>query len=223
MGGRQLAPGEYFSFNLVLIGRAVADLPILIHAWQMALKAGLGVHHARAELIEVVFEPGQAIEQSIYRGETPNQLLPTPVFTPEPLPETDTLNLRLETPLRIKHQGKVLSSALRGRDFLIALLRRYYLLQEFHASDYQAPDFQALAMQAEKIQASHQLHWCEWDRYSNRQQQKMTFGGVLGTITLNGDLAPFLSLLLQGQWLHVGNKTTFGMGRYVIMPQPSFG
>jgi hypothetical protein len=220
MGSRQLASGEHFSFNLVLIGRAVADLPILIHAWQMALKAGLGTRHARAELIEVVFEPGQTIEQSIYRGETPNQLLPKPTFTPEPLPATDMLSLRLETPLRIKHQGKVLSSALRGRDFLIALVRRYYLLQEFHASDYQPPNFQDLALRAEKIQASHQLHWCEWERYSNRQQQKMTFGGVLGSITLNGDLSEFLPLLLHGQWLHVGSKTTFGMGRYTVMPQP---
>ena len=100
----------------------------------------------------------------------------------------------------------------------MALVRRYYLLQEFHTSTYQAPDFQALAALAENISASHQLQWSEWERYSHRQQQKMTFGGVLGHIKLTGELAPFLSLLQQGQWLHVGNKTTFGMGAYRILP-----
>jgi len=97
-------------------------------------------------------------------------------------------------------------------------VRRYYWLQEFHTLDYQAPDFKAFAEQAEDIHASHQLYWCQWERYSQRQQQKMTFGGVMGTLQLNGDLTPFLPLLQLGQWLHVGNKTTFGMGRYTIIP-----
>lgn len=219
MGRKHLAVGESFSFNLVLIGRAVADLPIVIHAWQMALKSGLGSEHAQAELIEIVFEPGQSAEQIIYPTGGENRLLPTPPFAPEPLPASDSLSLQIETPLRIKHQGKVLSSALRGKDFLMALVRRYYLLQEFHAAEYQAPDFKQLAAAAEYVTASHQLSWCQWDRYSHRQQQKMTFGGVIGTLRLGGNLRPFLPLLQQGQWLHVGNKTTFGMGRYIIMPQ----
>lgn len=219
MGRNQLAPGDSFSFNLVLIGRAVDDLPIVIHAWQMALKAGLGAGHAQAELVDVVFEPGQPVEQIVYPTGGENRLLPTPVFAPEPLQATDSLSLQIETPLRIKHHGKVLSSSLRGKDFLMALVRRYYLLKEFHTSDYRAANYKELAEQAERIDASHQLNWCQWDRYSQRQQQKMTFGGVIGTLRLSGDLAPFLPLLQQGQWLHVGNKTTFGMGRYAIMPQ----
>lgn len=219
MGRQQLAASDTFSFNLILIGRAVADLPIVIHAWQMALQAGLGAGHAQAELLDVVFEPGQTAEQVIYPANSDNRLLPAAPFTPASLPTTETISLQLHTPLRIKHHGKVLSSALRGQDFLLALVRRYYLLQEFHAADYQAPDFKQLATAAERVTASHQLSWCQWDRYSNRQQQKMTFGGVIGTLQLRGDLAPFLPLLQQGQWLHVGSKTTFGMGGYVIMPQ----
>jgi hypothetical protein len=124
------------------------------------------------------------------------------------------------TPLRIQQKGRVLSSAMRGKDFLIALVRRYYLLQEFHTQNYQAPDFKALAVQVEQVQGRHRFHWCEWERYSHRQQQKMVFGGVLGELELSGYLTPFLPLLARGQWLHVGNKTTFGMGHYRLVPAP---
>jgi hypothetical protein len=219
MGRRELAAGDPFSFNLVLIGRAVADLPIVIHAWTMALKAGLGSSHAKAELVDVAFEPEQTAAQVIYSTANENRLLPLPVFKPQPISATEKIGLRLLTPLRIQQQGKVLSDTMRGRDFIMALMRRYYLLQEFHTQNYQPPDFKALGAQAERIQAHHQFQWCEWDRYSHRQQQSMTFGGVLGSIELSGDLTPFLPFLQAGQWLHVGSKTTFGMGRYVIMTQ----
>ncbi|MBL1266002.1 CRISPR system precrRNA processing endoribonuclease RAMP protein Cas6 [Methylomicrobium sp. RS1] len=217
MGRRQLQAGASFSFNMVLIGRAVDELPLVIHAWQTALKAGLGAQHAEAELTDVVFEPGQPAEQRIY-PDADNRLTPAPPFKPEPLPAVDRITLHLQTPLRIKRHGKVLSNALRGKDFLVALVRRFYLLQEFHGRDYQVPDFKALAHAAENIEAEHQLNWCQWDRYSSRQKQTMTFGGVIGTLRLEGDLMPFLPLLQQGQWLHVGNKTSFGMGHYAIVP-----
>ncbi|ANE56535.1 CRISPR system precrRNA processing endoribonuclease RAMP protein Cas6 [Methylomonas sp. DH-1] len=218
MGRRQLQAGDCFSFNMVLIGRALDDLALVIHAWQRALKAGLGARHAEAELTGVIFEPGQPAEQLIYPADADHRLAPSPPFSPDSLPPSDSIMLQLQTPLRIKRHGKVLSGALRGKDFLLALVRRYYLLQEFHGHDYQAPDFKALATAAEGIEASHQLNWCQWERYSHRQQQKMTFGGVTGTLWLQGDLMPFLPLLLQGQWLHVGSKTSFGMGHYAIMP-----
>jgi CRISPR/Cas system endoribonuclease Cas6 (RAMP superfamily) len=218
MGITALMPGDTFSFNVVLIGQALAQLPLIIYAWQTALNAGLGPTHANVELIDVVFEPDQPVAQVIYRNDAEARLLPAPEFIPEPLAPVDRLTLQLLTPLRIQQKGQVLSSTLRGKDFLIALVRRYYFLQEFHTPDYQAPDFKDLARQAENIEARHSFSWCEWQRYSSRQQQKMIFGGVMGELELNGDLSAFLPLLLHGQWWHVGNKTTFGMGHYQLMP-----
>jgi len=45
----------------------------------------------------------------------------------------------------------------------------------------------------------------------------MRFDGVLGSINLTGELQPFLPMLQAGQWLHIGNKTSFGMGHYAIV------
>ncbi|GFO73301.1 hypothetical protein BJAS_P4036 [Bathymodiolus japonicus methanotrophic gill symbiont] len=215
MGERNLQVGEEFSFGLVLIGQAIPHLPLIIYAWQEALQQGLGKSHAKAALQSVIFEPGQLSEQVIYSSQQ-GELLAEPQFECPLLEPVDRLKLRLLTPLRIQQRGRVLSHAMQGRDFLMALVRRYYLLQEFHSEHYQAPDFSALAQQAEGIQCKTQFHWYEWQRYSSRQKQKMVFGGVLGELELEGDLADFLPILALGQWLHVGNKTTFGMGRYLI-------
>ena len=42
------------------------------------------------------------------------------------------------------------------------------------------------------------LRWFDWGRYSQRQQQEMQLGGLLGSVLLQGDLAPFAQLLHPG-------------------------
>ncbi len=217
MGSKVLNKGDVFAFNMVLIGQALDYLPLIILAWQKAFKTGFSAMHAQVELLNVVCEPEQTVAQVIYTSGTEAQLIPAPIFVPPVIASTHQLKLQFLTPLRIQQKGQILSNTMRGKDFLMALVRRYYFLQEFHTQDYQPPDFKAFAYQAEQIEARPNFKWCEWQRYSNRQKQKMIFGGVLGELELIGELAPFLPLLVSGQWLHVGNKTTFGMGHYQLL------
>lgn len=219
LGQKTLAKNDTFSFQLILMGPAIALLPTIVSAWQLALKTGLGKSHSRAELLSVVFEPGQKVEQIIPMDDLKQNACPMPTFTPkQPDNNISALTIKLQTPLSIKRQGKLLAQTMTGRDFILALIRRYYLLQEFYTSDYQPPDFSRLVAQAELIQAKPQLSLCHLNRYSNRQQQEMTFQGVMGDILLTGEIKPFLPLLFSGQWWHVGSKTSFGMGRYQITP-----
>jgi len=224
LGRKIYQAGEVLSFNMVLIGQAMAQLPLIIFAWQRALAFGLGKERSRARLLDVVFEPQQPEARVIYDAAVDSAVQPYPLAIPPPLEVRESITLQFDTPLRIQKTGKIVSNEMTARDFLIALVRRYFLLQEFHGMAYQAPDFTQLVEQAERLGAEVDYRWCDWQRYSHRQQQEMKFGGVLGKLTLLGeDLPTFLPFLQAGQWLHVGNKTTFGMGRYVIMPQPSFG
>jgi len=39
---------------------------------------------------------------------------------------------------------------------------------------------------------------------------------IVGTLTYEGELTPFLPLILLGQFTHIGKNTTFGLGKYVI-------
>ncbi len=58
------------------------------------------------------------------------------------------------------------------------------------------------------------LHWEDWERYSNRQETRMKMGGFVGEVTLLGELAPWLPLLKIGELTHVGKGATFGLGKY---------
>lgn len=215
MGKRQLHKGETFSFSMVLIGYANEHLALIIQAVKKALARGLGKTHSPVLLQNIVFEPQQAVESIIYDGQQAI-LSPLPHYQ-RSLPKLTTqISLQLLTPLRIQRKKKILSHTLNARDFLMALVRRHYLLHEFYTDSYQAPVFADLAYQASLIQCKTKLQWHEWERYSSRQKQKMTLGGVMGQLILSGDLKPFEEIIYTGQWLHVGNKTTFGMGHYQI-------
>jgi len=127
--------------------------------------------------------------------------------------------LRFHTPLRLQVQSKpVRADQITARNLLIGLERRYQLLCDVHLGAA-APqlDFATLSAQAATITLKvEDLHWFDWGRYSQRQQQEMQLGGLLGSLHLQGDLAPFAQLLHQGQWLHVGKNTSFGLGGYTL-------
>lgn len=212
-GEKTYVPGETLSFHLVLAGRALDQLPLVLWACVRALRHGVGKGDGTARLAAVshlgtretpILDGPEASVQ-----EHPHAVPPAPTFV------GDTLTLAIATPLRLQKNGHPIDAArLTARDLLMALVRRIALIHEFHGPGPLPLDFSALAQQAESIESKKDLRWRDWTRYSNRQKQKMALGGVVGTWTLHGDLAPFIPFLHLGQWLHVGKEATFGMGGY---------
>lgn len=211
-GAQRLQAGQPFGFGLVLMGKALGMLPTVLQAWQRALRTGLGAGHTPCTLVEVMDENGLQ-RLSNMREQLSNvnrQLPPAPVLAGQ-------AKLHFHTPLRLQVQGKpVRAGQLTARDVFVALARRTQLLCDVHLGAA-APqlDFAALSTQAAAINLQGEgLRWFDWGRYSQRQQQEMQLGGLLGSVHLQGDLAPFAQLLHQGQWLHVGKNATMGLGGY---------
>ncbi|MFQ5652962.1 MAG: CRISPR system precrRNA processing endoribonuclease RAMP protein Cas6 [bacterium] len=135
-------------------------------------------------------------------------------------PAGDDGNLKLSltflTPTRIKHQGDYLMFR-RKRPFPAQVLlqniyRRAFLMTAAHCYDG-ALDFELPAF--DRIRASEvDLHWQDWERYSNRQRRRHHLGGFVGRLTLEGDLAPWLPLLRAGEILHLGSASSFGLGKW---------
>lgn len=212
-GERDYAPGETLAFHLVLAGRALDQLALIVWAFVRTFQRGIGKGDGTARLLRVVHVG--ADETVVLEGsasalaEHDHAVLPAPTFAGE------QLTLHIDTPLRLQKNGHPIDGRqLVARDLLMALVRRTALIHEFHGPGALPLDFTALAQQAETIDSEKDLHWRDWTRYSSRQQQKITLGGVVGTWTLQGDLGPFLPFLHLGQWLHVGKEATFGMGGY---------
>lgn len=195
-GERYYAPGQRFDFHLVLAGRAITRISAVHEAWRRALAHGIGTGSAR--LVDVR-ECGLESTDTAGTGDvSPAQV-----------------TLRLLTPLRLQQQGRPLGVAeISAARLLIGLVKRTALISEFHTGRTLDLDFHALAQAAGRINSSPDLRWCDWQRYSSRQQRKIALGGVVGTWRLGGDLAPFRPFLILGQWLHVGKNASFGLGQY---------
>lgn len=214
-GTRAVAAGEALSFAMVLVGRALEQLPLIVCALQRALRHGLGEERARGELEDIAWERGDE-SVPVWDGAAGRVRAHEPVLEVPAFDGCTSAHLEIGTPLRLQDNGRPLRPhELSPRKLATALVRRTVLLFELHAG---RPGLGAraseLARHAETIADERALVWHDWSRYSSRQKQAMTLGGVLGTWTLRGDLAPLAPWLWLGQWLHAGKNATMGMGGY---------
>lgn len=213
-GNVLLQKNETFSFSLILISRAIAQLPLVIFAFQQALKKGLSHHRSPCTLLQVCTEDGSIIWEN-----SSSNVADLHTEIPPHRLSNEKITLNFLTPLRLQRYGELIGlKELNARALLIALARRWQLLADIHLGN-NAPqlDFNALEDHALNITLTpNTLTWKDWSRYSSRQQQAMTLGGLMGTLTLEGNLQPFHELLHIGQWLHVGKETVFGLGRYQL-------
>ena len=219
---RDLAPGETFGVDLVLIGRGQGQLAYFIEALRRAGQTGIGKGAARGEgryALAYVEQETAAGWQTIYTagGRLESQPSHTPNIPPLP---AGPVCIELSTPLRLKvAEDLVTPERLRFRDFFSALLRRLSLLSYFHTDTPLDTDFRALVQAAEAVALTDaDLRWHDWMRYSARQDALLQMGGLVGTFTLPGAvLAPFWPYLWLGQWTHAGKGAVMGLGRYRLI------
>ena len=216
--GTRYVPAEgIFSFAMVLVGRALDQLPLIVFALQRAFGSGIGRLRATGSLVDIALE-GLDGAESVWDAETSSidthgQKLSVPLLT-----DIDVVNLKIVTPLRLQNQGhRVPLDRLHPRTLFAALLRRTSLLFELHAAlPGLAGDARRLTAAAASLVDERRLQWKDWTRFSSRQAQEMTLGGVIGEWTLSGDLGELLPWFWLGQWLHVGKNATMGMGKYSL-------
>lgn len=209
-----LTKGESFRFGLVLIGQAHDYLEVIVLAFARALARGLGAGRTPCALTSVTQEDGATIWQAGRRAMA--ELTP---MTLAQVPGTTRAQLIFTSPLRLQSQGSPIKRhELDARRLLITLARRCQLLADIHQNGQATQlNFDELVSTAASIRLSSELlQWFDWERYSSRQRRSMKLGGLIGTLTLEGDLSPFTDILHLGQWLHVGKETTFGLGQYTL-------
>lgn len=202
LGARRVAIGEPVSFELTLLGPAIAEEGLILAAWRRALRRGLGHPAVPCELLQA-----------------------QPVPLPIPAADTQAVRLNLTTPWHIKRYGKPLAAnACTPGDILQAMTHRIQVVRQTWnwPCAPQTPEPDALQAGAH---IRMQLQDAHWERFSNRQRRCMPLSGVLGHMDLHARqphaLNDWLPLLNWITWLHGGGKAALGLGGLRLDPIPN--
>lgn len=225
---RIIETGESFSFQLALFGSAIHLVESFVVAFERLGEIGIGKKQGKFRLAKVSNSDGSlvyAMGEGLPSGEEPLSSGEVVVRNYEEFVaaaqswEGDLLTLRFLTPTHLLHHGRLAEPTF--EIFLRRLLGRASELAKIHGGQPWDLDYRGIidsAVAAVRL-VNKQLQWQDWERYSNRKEQRMKFRGFVGTVTYQGELKPLLPLIMLGQYLHIGNKTSFGMGKYEILGQ----
>ena len=215
---QEYSAGDALACDLLLFGKVNASLPYFIYAFEQMGRIGIGrrVNGRRAGFIlysvksddKLIFSAGK---QTIHQDH-PVTTLSVPEKA-EHADEVFQVLVTLETPLRLKFKNRI-KADLPFHVLVRAMLRRISALFTCYVGAEPMLDYKGMLERAKevKIVKSH-IRWHAWERYSNRQKQRMPLGGIVGSVTYKGQLGEFLPLLDVGSKLHIGKNTSFGLGK----------
>ncbi|AMO56222.1 hypothetical protein GZ77_05260 [Endozoicomonas montiporae] len=204
--------GQCLQFSMVLMGKALDDLPIVVQAWQQALSVGLGKERVTGQLLDVCLV-GEGEQQEVYSS-LDCRYQPHKAEVLLPVQSSGAVAMNLLTPLRLQQQKRFLKPEGLTTELLAkALLRRTRLAGEIYLG-LTTPDWHQFAQWFESVTMRSDLRWQTVERYSSRQKQSMKLGGLLGSIQLDNLPAELMPWLKLGEYLHLGKNSSFGLGQY---------
>jgi hypothetical protein len=224
-------PGQSFSFGITLFGQSLSLFPYAILAIQRMGETGMGNRTnapGRFLLREAkVVNPLIATEKSIYSSDTRMVSVPDLAITQQDVMNyagrlsPDTLHINLLTPLRLVAEGSLVQK-LTFRIFTQRLLRRLTDLYRYCFNQELDLDFPGLLKQAEEVQViQDNTCWVDLSSYSYRRRASTPTGGLIGEITIAGNLKGLLPLIVWGELTHIGKDATRGNGWYQITDNSS--
>ncbi len=201
-----------WNIGLTLVGKAIQYFPHFVLAIRATGQIGLGPKRGRFEISEII---DHFTREKLYeKGKLKSPNLETKWKSRK----VKRIKLNFETPLTLKYQESFVSPEKFSFHILIRnLLRRISALSFFHADKELILPFKEIIKEAENILIEEKnLKVFSIKRYSARKKQEMPLRGLIGEVTIRGDLRTYYPLLKLGELLHVGKHTSFGFGKYQL-------
>jgi len=211
------------SFDLILLGEAIKKMPYFVYAFELMARHGLGADRQPFAISEVFYLDPNFETYSIYvpsdskisLHQTSNLAELIEIRLAE-ITVSDRIKIRLLTPLRINRNREILEKITFNEFFKQCSLRLKFLSENYGLPiEY---DYKFLMQKAEKAEIISRNLWRHnFQRWANRRERKEPLDGMLGEIEFGADsFADFLPFTTAGEILHIGNTTSFGLGKFEI-------
>jgi hypothetical protein len=220
--------GQDFHFQIVLFGEAVGYIPYIVQAVYRAGHSGIGTGKGRFRLVTAKeINPFTKAEAVLYRDGTalqPSTLSVSSVDVYESAQQLDDSRVALHflTPMQITATGRT-SQNFHFSSWIARLLERCQALESTYGIVAQSHEVWRerhfkFAEVAQNVKVERDdTRWVDvWSR-SGRTEHLDNIGGLVGTLTLTGNITFFRSWITYGQLLHVGKNAVKGNGWYTIM------
>ncbi len=214
----EFSKGTPFDFHLLVFGEVNNSLPYFIYAFDQMGKIGIGkkINGKRGQFtLEEVRLSGDIVYSHIDQKLKAIDSLKTLTLSDlENHSEgSSSLKVVIETPLRLKYKNRF-NAELPFHILVRAMLRRISSLLNCYGEGEPSIDYRGLVKRAEAVQIiDSNLNWFDWQRYSLRQDKSMLMGGIVGSVTYQGEISEYLPLFDYCTKVHLGKQTTFGLGK----------
>ena len=216
----EYTPGEEIVLHLVLIGKALEYLAYFILTLHEMGGTGLGMKRGRfrfvrAEALTAEGEPCAVISDGITMTGAARPITSNDLLQSTPGGDGDRFAIDFETMTRLKSDGAYAGKPL-FPILVRTLLRRLTALQYYYGDGARPDlDYQSIIEAAGAVRlVKDDTRWRDWERYSKRQDRRMTLGGIVGRAEYEGSWGEFAELIRWGELAHVGKGATFGLGKY---------
>jgi hypothetical protein len=210
--------GSNLEYTLLLFGEVNNSLPYFIYAFDQVGKIGIGkkINGDRGHftLENVTFDKHSIYSSGNQKLNMPDQL-PNLNINNKKCQSEHTLKFKitLETPLRLKFKNQF-KADLPFHVLVRAMLRRISSLLFFYGEGEPPLDYRGLVQRANEVKIiNNELNWFDWRRYSHRQDRSMLMGGLIGSVTYEGNIGEYIPLIEISSEVHLGKQTSFGLGK----------
>lgn len=214
----QWRKGELYSFDISLFGEATQLVDKLFVALKTGESLGFGAQRTPFKVLSVASKTPTGYTVGAETFTLADALAMNPI---DPFKEEATeLAVTFMTPTRIKYQGQICKSKVPDLGFFVnQIMRRLVQLSRFWALDDQQvfDDLYTYQPTIRHHQTSNHCYFEDWQRFSQKSGEHLPFGGLKGQVSFYGDIAHVAPLLRIGEMLHIGGKTTFGLGKYQLI------
>lgn len=206
---------EIYHFDISLFGQAAQLGPVILQVLQHGQALGFGKENTPFNLISV----SSLLPHKATPGIMPTRLIDWLSIENNELIQQE-IALNFTTPVRIKtadnilkHKGPDLPLLIKQIARRFSQLTRFWVCDEQQLIDNLYSELPALG----DYQQTDHCYYENWQRYSYKQQKQLPFGGLKGQISYFGEISNALPWLQIGEQLHIGGKTTFGLGKYQLI------
>ncbi len=210
--------GSTLNITLTLFGNGIDYLLFYIYAFDVLGEMGLGPKRGKFMLTKV---SDHFTGKSLYEAQSKTVLENPHAITLndlEPnLKKIKNSKILFIIPTTIAKNNRTIDT-LTSEIFIRSLLRRASLLAKLHTSNKWELDYiKVIDKFCNKVDIKEsQLVVKPYDIYSSRQGRSRLIHAFKGSALIKGELTPFWPLLKLGSFMHIGNSTSQGFGKYEL-------